>query len=464
MDSTHSSGNISGNLDPLQLPRLPLGPQLAPHPEAGADAVAASAGNIEYIKAGTRQFWRVNIALVTAAFCTFALIYCVQPLMPLLSSVFHVSPAESSLSLSVTTGLLAVGMLFSGLASEMLRRKPLMATSLVISSGLTVITAFTPNWHLLLATRVLTGLAICGVPAVAMAYVGEEIDPLSGGLAMGLYISGNAFGGMSGRLLSGLLTDLLNWRWAIGIIGGLGLVGSLLFLWLLPPSRHFKPRPPDVAELKLSLFSHFKDPGLPLLFSMGFLLMGTFVSVYNYLGFRLMAPPYNFSQTHVGLLFTIYAVGMFSSAWAGNLAVRRGRRLVLMAMVLLMALGLAATLAHPSWAILAGLTAITFGFFGAHAIVSAWVGYRAQRAKAVASSFYLFSYYMGSGIIGTYSGTFWSAYGWPGVVSALGVLLIAALGVVFFLRGLPPAQGGYGRFRGKALNESSKFLTALHGG
>jgi YNFM family putative membrane transporter len=409
-------------------------------PDAELARQAAASAVSGYIEAGTRQFWRVNIALVAAAFCTFALIYCVQPLMPLLASVFHVSPAQSSLSLSVTTGLLAVGMLFSGLGSEMLHRKSLMATSLLITASLTIATAFAPTWHLLLTTRLLTGLAICGVPAVAMAYVSEEIDPRSGGLAMGLYIAGNAFGGMSGRLLTGVLTDLLNWRWAIGIIGGLGLIGSSLFLLLLPPSRHFTPRSPDLAELKLSLFGHFKDPGLPLLFSMGFLLMGTFVSVYNYLGFRLMAPPYNFSQTTVGFLFTIYAVGMFSSAWAGDLAVRRGRRLVLMAMVLMMLVGVATTLAHPSWAVLAGLTAMTFGFYAAHAVVSAWVGYRARRAKAVASSFYLFSYYMGSGIVGTYSGTFWSAYGWPGVVGAVGVLLVIALVVVFFLRDLPPVQ------------------------
>ena len=436
MDKPQTSADGSGNSDPLQLAVPRPDSELTPPAKAAAEAAAPSG----YIEAGTRQFWRVNIALVTAAFCTFALIYCVQPLMPLLASVFHVSPAQSSLSLSVTTGLLAVGMLFSGVASEMLRRKALMATSLFISASLTVIVAFAPNWHMLLVTRVLTGLAICGVPAVAMAYVGEEIDPRSGGLAMGLYISGNAFGGMSGRLLSGVLTDLLSWRWAVGIIGGLGLIGSALFLLLLPPSRHFKPRPPDLAELKISLFGHFKDPGLPLLFSMGFLLMGTFVSIYNYLGFRLMAPPYNFSQTTVGLLFTIYAVGMFSSAWAGDLAVRRGRRLVLGAMVLMMVVGVAATLANPSWVILAGLTAMTFGFYGAHAVVSAWVGFRAKRAKAVASSFYLFSYYMGSGIVGTYTGNFWSAHGWPGVVGAVGVLLIAAMIVVFFLRDLPPAQ------------------------
>jgi YNFM family putative membrane transporter len=394
----------------------------------------------KYIQAGTRAFWRVNIALVAAAFCTFALIYCVQPLMPVLAAVFKVTPAESSLSLSVTTGLLAIGMLASGIASEMLRRKPLMATSLFASALLTIGTAIAPTWHLLLLTRVLVGLAISGLPAVAMAYVSEEIDPASGGLAMGLYIGGTAFGGMTGRLVTGVITDLLSWRWAIGIIGGLAVCGSILFLVLLPPSRQFTPRSPNFEQLKSSLSSHFHDRGLLLLFSMGFLLMGSFISIYNYLGFRLMAPPYYFSQTAVGLLFTVYSVGMFSSAWAGHMAAHRGRRTVLFGMVMLMGAGVLITMAHATWAVLFGLAVMTFGFFGAHTVVSAWIGIRAHSAKAVASSFYLFCYYAGSSVVGTFAGTFWSAKGWPGVTAIVGVLLTLALAVVFALRNLPTAQ------------------------
>ncbi len=394
----------------------------------------------KYIQAGTRTFWRVNIALVAAAFCTFALIYCVQPLMPVLAAVFKVTPAQSSLSLSVTTALLAIGMLASGMASEMLRRKPLMATSLFVSALLTICTAVAPTWHWLLLTRVLMGLAISGLPAVAMAYVSEEIDPASGGLAMGLYIGGTAFGGMTGRLITGVITDLMSWRWAIGIIGGLSVCGSILFLVLLPPSRQFTPRAPNFEQLKSSLFSHFHDRGLPLLFSMGFLLMGSFVSIYNYLGFRLMAAPYYFSQTAVGLLFTVYSVGMFSSAWAGHMAAHRGRRAVLLGMVALMSAGVLITLAHPTWAVLTGLAVMTFGFFGAHAVVSAWIGVRAQRSKAVASSFYLFCYYSGSSVAGTLAGIFWSAKGWVGVIAIVGAMLTLALAVVFALRNVPTAQ------------------------
>lgn len=395
-----------------------------------------------YIQAGTRAFWRVNIALVAAAFCTFALIYCVQPLLPVFSVAFHVSPTQSSLSLSFTTALLAIGMLASGVASEMVRRKPLMATSLITAAALTLATSTAPTWHWLLLTRALVGLAISGLPAVAMAYVSEEIDPSAGGLAMGLYIGGNAFGGMSGRLLTGVLTDLLSWRWAIGIIGGLGVGVGILFCYLLPPSRQFTPRSPNLRELKSAVLSHFKEPGMPLLFSMGFLLMGSFVSIYNYLSFRLMAAPYHLSQTVVGLLFTIYVVGMFSSAWAGNMASRRGPLAVLFAMLTLMMAGVAITLCHGLWLILIGLGVMTFGFFGAHAVVSAWIGKRAKTAKAVASSFYLLSYYAGSSIAGTLAGTCWSAKGWIGVAAAVGALLLIAFLVLLRLRKMPDTQPG----------------------
>ena len=70
----------------------------------------------------------------------------------------------------------------------------------------------------------LIGITLSGLPAVAMAYVSEEVDPKSIGLAMGLFIGGNAIGGMAGRIIGGVLTDLGSWRLAVGLIGAIGLV------------------------------------------------------------------------------------------------------------------------------------------------------------------------------------------------------------------------------------------------
>src|SRR5690606_30066536 len=137
------------------------------------------------------------------------------------------------------------------------------------------------------------------------------------GLAMGLYISGNALGGMSGRLLSGVLVDFVSWQAAVASLGLLGLGAALLFWRLLPDSRHFRPMPLSLANLVEGLRLHFSDRGLPWLFLEAFLLMGGFVTLFNYIGYRLLEAPYGMSQAFVGLLSVVYLSGTYSSTQAG---------------------------------------------------------------------------------------------------------------------------------------------------
>lgn len=389
---------------------------------------------------GTPAFRRLNLALFAAGFSTFAILYCVQPLLPEFSQEFHVSAAVSSLSLSLSTGLLAVAMLVAGSLSEVLGRKPVMVASLFASAFLTLLSAAAPNWTGLLLTRMAIGITLSGLPAVAMAYVSEEVDPKSIGLAMGLFIGGNAVGGMAGRIISGVLTDLGSWRLAIGLIGVVGLASAIAAWRSLPASAHFHPRPARPGQLLRSFGEHLRDPGLRALFAEAFLLMGGFVTIYNYLGYRLTEAPYSLSQSAIGAIFSAYLIGTLSSAWIGELAGRLGRRRVLWAMIAIMLAGLALTLFHHLALILAGIVAVTFGFFGAHSIASSWVGNRALGAKAQASALYLFCYYLGSSAIGTLGGVFWAHGGWPGVSALVALLLIAALILAFRLMVLPPRE------------------------
>ncbi|MCB7347849.1 MFS transporter, partial [Desulfovibrio desulfuricans] len=68
---------------------------------------------------------KITFAFFAAGFNTFAILYCVQPLMEEFTREFHVTPTEASLSLSVTTMLLAVSMLVFGSLSEVWGRKPI---------------------------------------------------------------------------------------------------------------------------------------------------------------------------------------------------------------------------------------------------------------------------------------------------------------------------------------------------
>jgi len=395
-----------------------------------------------YIEKGTPEFRRTNLALFAAGFSTFALLYCVQPLMPEFSRDFHVSAAESSLSISLTTGLLAISMLAAGSISEAWGRKPVMVAALFASAGLTVVSAVVPGWHALLATRALEGVTFSGLPAIAMAYLSEEMGRGAIGLGMGLYIGGSGLGGMSGRLLTGVLTDLVSWRFAIGTIGALGLVAAFVFWRSLPPSRHFHPRPLATRVLLGSFGRHLHDFGLVALFLEGFALMGSFVTVYNYISYRLVSRPYNLSQTEVGLIFIVYLVGVGSSALVGDLAGRVGRRKVLWAMILVMLSGVCLTFLSSLAAIITGIAVMTFGFFGAHSIASSWVGLRAQSDKAQASSLYLFFYYLGSSLVGWTGGFFWAKAHWHGVAGFIAILLMLGFFLSLRLTAVQPLTRG----------------------
>ncbi|WP_233842394.1 MFS transporter [Dyella sp. 2HG41-7] len=392
----------------------------------------------DLIRHGTPAFKRTNLALFAAGLATFGLLYCVQPLMPQFSHEYGVGAATSALSLSLTTGVLAFAMLFAGGVSDAFGRKSVMVASLLSSAVLVLLTALMPNWYALLTLRTLLGIALSGLPAVAMTYLTEEMHSESIGLGMGLYISGSAIGGMSGRLIAGIVADYAGWRAGVAVVGVIGLLSGLVFWKALPPSRHFERSALQWRTLFARFAGIFRDPGLPWLFLEGFLLLGAFVTVYNYLGYRLLAPPYSLSQTVVGLIFGIYLVGTFSSAWMGHLAGKLGRRKVLWTAFALMLVGVACTATKPLWLIIFGITAVTFGFFGGHSIVSSWVGRRGGAAKAQASSMYLFSYYMGSSVAGWSGGLFYASHGWNGVALFVGVLVLAGLLISLRLYRLPP--------------------------
>ncbi|AMB87471.1 hypothetical protein AWM79_20100 [Pseudomonas agarici] len=404
-------------------------------PGAPDDVVAQP--NVSYIEKGTPAFRRTVLALLSGGFATFALLYCVQPMMPVLSEEYGINAAQSSLILSVATAMLAIGLLITGPISDSLGRKPVMVVALFGAALFTLLGAFMPNWQSVLLMRALVGLSLSGLAAVGMTYLSEEIHPQHIGLAMGLYIGGNAIGGMSGRLIAGVLIDFVSWHTALLLIGGLALIAATLFWKILPPSRNFRPSRLNTRNLLNGFTIHFRDAGLPWLFLEGFLLMGAFVTLFNYIGYRLLAEPYSLSQAFVGLLSIVYLSGIYSSAKIGSLGDKLGRRKVLWTMILIMLVGIALTMALPLTVVIVGVLLFTFGFFGAHSVASSWIGRRALKAKGQASSLYLFSYYAGSSIAGTLGGVAWHYAGWNGIGLFIGGLLVLALLVALKLARLP---------------------------
>ena len=402
-----------------------------------ANAAQASPDSPAPLEAGSAGYRRANLAMFVAGFACFAMLYGTQPILPLLVEVFGVAPTTASLSVSAGTIALAAMLIPASLLSDRYGRQQLMRWSLVAAAIFAFLSALVTDFEQLLVLRALLGLSIAGVPAAAMAYLGEEIAPGAQGRAMGLYIAGNALGGMSGRFFAALLTDFGDWRLALAALGALGAVAAIVFWRTLPESHHFERRSVALRSLRKDVIAIYTDAGLPWLFVTAFLLMGAFVGLYNFLGFRLTEAPFGLSTTSIGAIFLLYAIGSWSSAWSGRLVDRLGRRKVLWVMIGITAIGLLTTLSGQLAVIIVGVALFTFGFFGAHTTASGWVGRRAGAQRALASALYLSSYYLGSSVLGTATGFAWSWQAWPGVVAMLALSIAAVLLVSLRLRSLP---------------------------
>jgi YNFM family putative membrane transporter len=380
---------------------------------------------MQYIESGSPEYRRTFLCMLLGSTVTFAILYSPQTLINTFSKQFNLSPSTASFTISFATFTLAVSLLFMTVFSNTWGRKKIMGVSLLLASLLNILAAFSPNFKTLICIRIIQGIAMSGFPAIAMTYLSEEILPSQIGRIMGIYVSGSAFGAFIGRVMVSTLTDFFSWNIAILVLGLFSLICSLLFWMYLPESQNFKKVNLSFANLKSGLTSGIKNKNLLYIYGMGFLLLGVYVALFNYISFPLSKPPFHLSQTLIGFLFICQLAGSWSSYVFGKLTEKYSRTSLISLAIVMAFVGSLMTLSSNIFILIIGLILFASGFLAAHSIASGWVGLLSDpRSKAYASSLYLLFYYTGSSVIGWSGGIFLTHFGWNGVIFMIGGLLI----------------------------------------
>lgn len=372
--------------------------------------------NYPRIKANTAIYWRTIFVIFLGSMAAFGAEYCVQPLIPVIAKEFMLSPASASLAVSAGLFGMAMSMLFIAVIGPRLDRKKITTASLLLAAAFTVIIGICSNFYLILLLRFLQGVILAAFPSLIIAYINEEFEPSSVGSVLGIYIGGNAIGGLAGRLIVSSIADFFDWRMGLILIGLLYLAIALSVGFFLPKSHHKNTGSLSFNPGKI-IRNIFSDTKLLLIYLIGFCAMGSFVSVYNFITYVLLHAPYNLSQTFIGCLFFTYLVGSFSSAYMGKKSYIWGNGKVIGISAMLMLIGILITILMPLLCKITGLIIFTFGFFGCHTGACGWVGKLNKGDKAVSSSLYMFLYYTGASALGTLGGFFLEHYGWNGVVA-----------------------------------------------
>ncbi|MEU6982931.1 MFS transporter [Streptomyces sp. NPDC046324] len=396
-------------------------------PSASTKAAATSTVADTRLAPGAPGHRRMSFALFAAGLAAFALLYSTQALLPAISAEFGATASAASWTVSAATGALALLVLPMSALSERFGRRTMMTASLAVAVAVGLLVPFAPSLEWLVALRAVQGAALAGLPASAMAFLAEEVRPKALIAAIGLFVAGNSIGGMSGRIVTGWVAQMWGWRAGLLAVGLMAVACAVAFRVLIPKARHFTPGSLNPKALAATVRSHLADPLLMRLYAIGALFMTVFGAVYTVIGYRLVEAPFSLPQGVIGSIFLVYLVGTVSSAAAGRLVGRLGRRGALYLAVGTTAAGLLLSLSDALAAVLLGLVLITAGFFAGHAVASSSVSRTATTGRAQASALYQSAYYIGSSVGGTLGAIAFHSGGWAGTV-LLG--LVAVLGVV----------------------------------
>lgn len=385
--------------------------------------------------AGSPEYRRILGVLALGGLANFALIYFVQPLLPQFARFFEVSEGVTGTALSSATLAMILGLLLAGPLADLLGRIWVMAGSLVLSGLFTFACALAPTWELFLVFRVCSGLALAGLPAIALAYLREQVDNAAHPKANALYIAGTAMGGALGRLTPQPLSELGGWQVSAWVLGAFSIVIGVVVIFALPVDRPSGQRLP-VHEVLFGTFTVLRNGQVALICVLGAVIMGVFVGAYNAIALRLEADPFNMGN-EAAVVYLAYPIGILAPAIFRRVSDRLGRPITVILGLLFMGVAVAVTSPNLITTVLVGLGLLTFAFMGTHSMLSGWVVDRAHRLRlstARASSAYLVFYYAGSTVSGTLSTHWWSAFGWTSVMLwSAALMLVGMLSAVVVL-------------------------------
>lgn len=366
----------------------------------------------------------VQMALYSAATVVFSDMYLPQPILPLLSHEFGVSPAQAGLSISAVVLLIALASTVYGPLSDLFGRKLVMVWSCALLAVPTLLCALAPSFGALLAFRALQGLCIPGLTAVAVAYLGELVEPRALGAAVGGWIAANVAGGLVGRVASGLIAETFGWRAAFGCFAALTLTCALMMAAALP--RDLPGATGGWRHAYRGMVAHLGDRRLLSAFVIGGTLFFGFIGIFTYLPYYLTSAPFHLAPGQVALAYVSYLAGVIVSPLAGHASGRVPRRALIALGLLIAMLGIALTLVPSLPLIAISLFVLCSGMFTAQAVAPALVNTLARQSKGGAGALYLVFYYLGGTLGAVVPGLALQSFGWPGVASTcLGAFLIA---------------------------------------
>ena len=369
-------------------------------------------------------------------YCTvvgFAVLYATQPLLPLLAAQWGRPVGDTALLTTATMVPLALGPLLYGYVLERVSTKHMLTAGFSVLTLAQFAISLGPGYPVFFVLRTIEGTMLPAIFTALMTYSSSAGGHDRTRRNITVYIAATIAGGYSGRVLSGIITDLAGWQAAFLFWAVAALLATLLTTRLASDPR-LRLGKVHLAEIRALARRPVYAEGL----GSAFLLFFVFAAMLNFLPFHMRDNDPAISQSEIALVYTGYLIGVAISLASLRLVrLFGGERRTLVAGSLVYLAGTAAFALPGNGFAYLSMLLFAAGMFTLHSVLSAFLNHLETERKGLINGLYVSAYYTG-GALGSYlPGFLYLEFGWTAFVAFLMASLFALTALSLALRHAP---------------------------
>ncbi len=318
-----------------------------------------------------------------------------DPVIPQIAGGLSVDTATAALLATAFTLPYALIQPVLGALADMTNKARLMLLCMVVLTVASIASALAVNFEMLMAARVVAGLAAGGVVPIAFAIVGDLVPVAKRQVAMGRLLFAIMTGNLLGATLSGVVGDLAGWR---AVFLSVGAFGGIALAVAIPAFRSITAAPKtfDLSTVGPSYRTIFGNPLAKICFTAVFLEALFMYGMFPYIATLL----HQSGETRASIAGVVIAGFGIGGAVYG-LAISRilpltGETLLMRAGGIIMGLCLFVVALRLPWPVeFVNFVMLGLGFYFLHAVIQIYASELAPTARGTALALHSFFFFLG---------------------------------------------------------------------
>lgn len=355
--------------------------------------------------------------------------YATQPLQPLLAKVFKVDVVKASAFTAVMLFSLAIAPIIYGYILESFSAKKMLQIATTILFVTNLFLGISNSYEMFLTIRIIEGLVIPAILTSVMSIL-ANLDKENVKFNMSVYVASTVFGGIIGRVASGIIATNFGWR-MVFISLSIQLLFALYFVHKINYSGETKLVRANISDV----VSILKDRRFTTVYLLMFTIFFVFGGLLNILPFRIKEINPSSTEAQIGLMYLGYSTGIIVSLFSHKIVKFFKTEIrTIIAATLFFNFIVIFFVTKNITVIFLLLFVFCVGMFTIHSISSGLANSIKADKRSITSGMYLTFYYIGGSLGSIVPAMIYQHFGWNTTIGIFACILFSILMFVVYSR------------------------------